>query len=91
MSANDGYVLDTDPDAVVLQTIEDYSLGRCTREDVLAAIQLAAEVPTSGWRYETLFRRDGVYEWLADSRALDAMLSRVLSRPATVRESRSIQ
>lgn len=76
----DRLVLDTDPDALIFSTIEAYVIGRAEKDDVKAAIGLVAVKPARDWRPETLFRYVAVQGWAHNDEAIDALLSRVLSK-----------
>lgn len=87
----DQQILDTDPDAIVLKTINAYVEGHAEKDDVKAAIGLAAVRPIRDWRTETLFRYVAVQGWAHNDEAVEALLSRVLSQMQTAPTSERVQ
>jgi hypothetical protein len=84
-------IFEGDPDAIVLETIDAYSYGKASRDDIVAAIDLALEAPKRAWRPEIEHRYNALVIWATLSAELDAMLDRALSYRITVKSPRGVQ
>ncbi len=91
MPTPDSTVYDSDPDAIVLRTIEEYVSGHATREDVETAIKLALEFPAEAWRTEIRYRYIAMVAWTAKPELLNGVLERALSYRTTVKGPGGVQ
>jgi hypothetical protein len=92
MTKQDFTIFEGDPDAIVLQTIEQYACGLATRDDVDAAIMLALEqADERKWRPEIRHRYQALVIWATIPAELDRMLDRALSYGVTVKTPRGVQ